>query len=170
MDTVADPNDRECERTERENNMRQNTSNNNVSSPRVQDEENQVANMSHVSDNFTQRVQHRRAGEAALPRPTGQYHNPDQMVTDRLAGLGSRPPLVGMADKVCMVVLIAAVANSVPPISPNITTIMRIINIMSPNYVGVLQQDQQGASAPVGTVQVATVPPEYTFPGPTSTV
>ena len=90
MDTVADLNDRECERTERENNMRQNTSNNNVSSPRVQDEENQVANMSHVSDNFTQRVQHRRAGEAAPPRPTGQYHNPDQMVTDRLAGLGEQ--------------------------------------------------------------------------------
>ena len=90
-DTVADLNDREIARTEQENNnMRQNTSNNNVSSPRVLDEENQLANMSHMSDNFAQRVQPRRAGEAAPPRPTGQYHNPDQMVTDRLAGLGEQ--------------------------------------------------------------------------------
>ena len=89
MNTVADLNDRERERTEHENNMRQNISNHNVFSPRVQDEEHQLANMSHMSDNFAQRVQHhRRAGEAAPPRPTGQYHNPDHMVTDRLAGLG----------------------------------------------------------------------------------
>ena len=67
MDTVADLSDRERERTEQENNMhRQNISNHNVLSPRVEDEEHQLANMSHRSDNFAQRVhQHRRAEEAA---------------------------------------------------------------------------------------------------------
>ena len=92
MNTVADLNDREQERTERENNIhRQNVSNHNVLSPRAEDEEHQLVNMSQMSDNFVQRVQqHRRAGEAAPPRPTGQYHNPDQMVTERLAGLGEQ--------------------------------------------------------------------------------
>ena len=51
-----------------------------------------LVNVTQMSDLNTQRdQQHRRAGEPAPPRPTGQYHNPgNRAVNQRLAGLGEQ--------------------------------------------------------------------------------